>query len=90
MHPSAFGLLRRMTDADNCMRGTPDHESSSAFLAMEKEPSGVRAEPDQLWRMAAEVARLHGVQATAAKLKLDAARLKQRMRNVGREAVSVL
>ena len=35
--------------------------------------------PDHLWRMAARAAAIHGVQSTARWLRLNAARLKQRM-----------
>jgi hypothetical protein len=42
--------------------------------------------PNELWRMAAEVAAEHGPEATARSLQLDAKRLRQWMGTIGREA----
>jgi len=61
-------------------------EARRRFEGWRRSRRGYGRIPDELWRMAAEVAKRHGAQATAAALKLDAARLKQRMRTVGREA----
>lgn len=44
--------------------------------------------PNELWRMAAEVAAVHGAEVTARHLKLDAMRLKRWMRTTGLEASS--
>ena len=41
--------------------------------------------PNELWKVAAETAVVHGVEATASQLQLDADRLKQRMRSLGHE-----
>lgn len=39
--------------------------------------------PNELWQVAAEAAAVHGVEATASRLEIDAARLKQWMRSAG-------
>ena len=44
--------------------------------------------PEPLWRMAAEAASIHGLHATARRLRLNATRLKEQMRRFARSPAS--
>lgn len=54
-------------------------EAKRGFEQWRRNRGRQRRIPDRLWRMAAKAAEIHGVQSTARRLRLNAARLKQRM-----------
>ena len=65
-------------------RSSPyDGASSSAVRALADQPSGVSPIPQDLWALAVEVAREHGVNATAHVLHLNHTALKKRVQAAG-------